>query len=65
VKAMAKNKARKPWSPEHRAHHAATMAAKKEAGLPKVQPPVIFQYIHGKLRILRLQTIEAYIPDPE
>jgi hypothetical protein len=62
---MAEKKRRRKWTRAHRAHHAATMAAKKDSGLPKSQPPVIFQLLHGKLRILRLQTIQAYFPEPE
>jgi hypothetical protein len=62
---MAKKNNRRPWSPEHRARYAATMAAKKEQTLPKAMPPVIFQYSHGRLKILRLRTIEAYFPDEE
>ena len=60
---MAKH--RRKWTKARHAKHAATMAAKKEAGLPKTQPPVIFQYLHGRLRMLRLQTIQAYIPEDE
>lgn len=59
---MAKPRRRK-WTKARHAKHAATMAAKKEGGLPKRLPPVIFQYLHGRLRMLRLQTIQAYIPD--
>jgi hypothetical protein len=58
-------KRRRKWTRAHRANHAAAMRAKKAAGLPKTLPPVILQYAHGKLRTLRLQTIEAYIPDEE
>jgi hypothetical protein len=50
------------WTRARRAKHKATMQAKKEGGLPKTQAPVIFQLHQGKLRMLKLQTIQAYIP---
>jgi hypothetical protein len=56
---------RRKWTRARRARQAETIRAKKEAGLPKTLPPVIVQYVHGKFRTLRLQTIEVYVPEEE
>ena len=56
---------KRKWTKARRAKHAATMAAKKESGLPKALPPTIVQYYRGQLRTLRLQMIQAYLPEDD